>query len=1128
MATAHYRTLSKRIVDRLSADDKDTAFGGRNLLALRTRVHPSDTEGAPGPSRRIRPLQPGHVWPVRRALQGIQGLFTVNVEARITRSNLTITSSRWRHMIDYHLKPHALRARIVHNSLRCIQQSVSFGKHLTLALLFALLHTLPGFVQPADGSFRLRFVEDKSPFQLDWTVSSISPPFAGFRNYFASFWMVDGGRDGWAVGRINNRAGIYRYSPQSGWTQFPLGADVPTEMPLTDIWMNKTGTAGWVVGVKGSILRYDNGKWHYTPISDRLKQYQLNAVWGTEDGLAWAVGSNLSESSGVILHYDESKKWSVHTVGTNIAQARLEGLWFNENGTRGWAVGDRGEILRYDHRHGWHRDPLSRHFAGTTFYAVWMNDTNTAGWAVGGHEGSYGTRANATIIFFETQTGWQQYAVNGPIANTVLWDIHFDKDGQRGLAAGYSVNDQGHHVGAIGIYSAADHWQLYPEATDDTTGRLFSIWLDERGTNGWAIGESRAKARPKPDEIGDVMVTPVNDALISTLEGAFLLSFPADVRQPPSVDFRTTDAGGGGFLTSQHYEIGSRDDSSKEFIVTFRNAYEALPEPGRYMMVVSADMGTASLRSTNVFETVIEIAAKEITWKQQISALSVWLLQSAVVLFVVAVLFNITLLVLALRHRGARAVILHDGFARLWGLKKFGKYFFMDFLIIFVAPIRRGLMADYNEELRSRKLGTPGWNPFTQYISPDVSIDEVGLTTRISGGSEDKGVDGEATIPAWRQAITDVMGTEQNGVWFIVGRSGLGKTALLENCLSVVTEAGMTGFLVRLGTGQSPASQITSLLNQFGHIPWSSTRRQEVEKVEDLLGRGRFVILLDGLNEDPHVDQTQTFIRRMINNNVVIVSSQYRPDWKDLAMRNIRLHAFAERQLKELLPAKWLQSALKEEHLQPVVALPQSAKLLAAYVERYQRLPNSVDAVYEAMYADLLQRSRILNLEEKAWDLFRENIDQFEPSQAVPEQDICAPGVAVGLLTGSVEDGKRKYRFVHNRLLCYVVARFLVRQEEHKMADWHGELKRSVPRSHWDDVIEMWAGMVSDREDDIELRMTKYVAFLKDVGEFRIEVFVERLYPQYTRLWKANKIRRNPEFEQWVLDRLLGAVGKFR
>ena len=41
MATRHYRTLSKRIVDRLAVDDKDAVFWDRELPGFGLRVYPS-------------------------------------------------------------------------------------------------------------------------------------------------------------------------------------------------------------------------------------------------------------------------------------------------------------------------------------------------------------------------------------------------------------------------------------------------------------------------------------------------------------------------------------------------------------------------------------------------------------------------------------------------------------------------------------------------------------------------------------------------------------------------------------------------------------------------------------------------------------------------------------------------------------------------------------------------------------------------------------------------------------------------------------------------------------------------------------------------------------------------------
>ena len=45
MATAQYRTLSKRIIDRLSVDDKDTVFLDRDLPGFRIRVLPFGRKG---------------------------------------------------------------------------------------------------------------------------------------------------------------------------------------------------------------------------------------------------------------------------------------------------------------------------------------------------------------------------------------------------------------------------------------------------------------------------------------------------------------------------------------------------------------------------------------------------------------------------------------------------------------------------------------------------------------------------------------------------------------------------------------------------------------------------------------------------------------------------------------------------------------------------------------------------------------------------------------------------------------------------------------------------------------------------------------------------------------------------
>ena len=68
MATAQYRTLSKRIIDRLSVDDKDTVFWARDLPGFGTRVYPSDTTVYVVQARAFGRSKQITVGPPRRAL----------------------------------------------------------------------------------------------------------------------------------------------------------------------------------------------------------------------------------------------------------------------------------------------------------------------------------------------------------------------------------------------------------------------------------------------------------------------------------------------------------------------------------------------------------------------------------------------------------------------------------------------------------------------------------------------------------------------------------------------------------------------------------------------------------------------------------------------------------------------------------------------------------------------------------------------------------------------------------------------------------------------------------------------------------------------------------------------------
>ena len=294
------------------------------------------------------------------------------------------------------------------------------------------------------------------------------------------------------------------------------------------------------------------------------------------------------------------------------------------------------------------------------------------------------------------------------------------------------------------------------------------------------------------------------------------------------------------FLTSQHYEFELDQNSRARYHLTFNDALGALPGPGLYTMTLSADMGLGTERFTNLFEGLIRIPSSSVSEPDIFARIGSWLFPGIGGIVAFVLVANVLLVIVSVASRKARGIVLHDAFARLFGLTKLGRFFIMELIIIFVSPVRYGLVRDYKRALTTRMAGCPGWNPDVRYIPPDIEIEGIEEVRCEDSDSSTEKPNGSCNATKWRNVLRKIVATNESTVWFVSGRSGLGKTALLENWLSAAAESDLTPFLVRLGTGQSANRQITSLLNQFGHVPWSSTRSRDVEKVSDLISQGRF------------------------------------------------------------------------------------------------------------------------------------------------------------------------------------------------------------------------------------------------------------------------------------------------
>ena len=276
---------------------------------------------------------------------------------------------------------------------------------------------------------------------------------------------------------------------------------------------------------------------------------------------------------------------------------------------------------------------------------------------------------------------------------------------------------------------------------------------------------------------------------------------------------------------------------------------------------------------------------------------------------------------------------------------------------------------------------------------------------------------------------------------------------------------------------------------------------------------GGFVVLLDALNEDRQPGSTLNFVRKARKRNLLILSSQFSPNWKNVPIERLELSPFGREQLAEIIPDGWLDRVLGAPHLSAVVGLPITAMLLGRYIKLYQKLPPSDFAIYSSL-GDDLNPNQALNLEEQAWNLFRTNDQQFK-ADAHLTQVFCEAAVESNVLTRSSAGKEVGYCFIHERIHHCFVARYIIRQDETSLSKWHEQLAPGFGKDYWANVIEFLAATRAHSKDEIVKRTHEYTSFLRGAANFAPRVFSERLYGQYQRYRDAGDVLTDSDFQDW-------------
>jgi len=247
---------------------------------------------------------------------------------------------------------------------------------------------------------------------------------------------------GWAV-ESSGKTGLLRFNGDK-WENVVL----PNLTSMSDVFF-LTPQNGWIVGDRGSIFHYQNGRW----IDESgITSSKLNAVHFLTPKFGWAVGEG-----GVIIHYYD---WTAYKVEWRLVdsptRATLYGIYCI-NPKLAWAVGEDGTILKFS-KDRWTvlPSPTGDNLRDISF------SKPTDGWIVG-HRGTimHWNGFNWQLVY--TQYSFNLYGVKA-VSPEDAWAV-----GEKGLIL---------HFNGVN-WSASE---------SPTTNTLYTVDFSEP-KDGWVAGE---------------------------------------------------------------------------------------------------------------------------------------------------------------------------------------------------------------------------------------------------------------------------------------------------------------------------------------------------------------------------------------------------------------------------------------------------------------------------------------------------------------------------------------------------------------------------------------------------------------------------------------------------------------
>ena len=863
---------------------------------------------------------------------------------------------------------------------------------------------------------------------------------------------------------LTNSGNLY-FDRDEKWTKDRASLGAPNQNP-PDVWLDDHGSQGWAIGKGGRLLRLANRKWVPELAANSLTRKPLLALAFSRDGNSgWAVGEE-----GTALRY-QNGIWQTAPGPAQLTNSNLHRIWLAPNGRTGWAQGSK--VFRIENE-SW-RSEVDLEYASTVSTSDEQpHALRPSAWAAGFLD----------QVYRYESAGWKR-------------DSQASGLGVSGVGAWLSDDaTTGWIVGRGGFLLLQNGlWLADPQPASLSQAVFRSVCLNDDQLTGWAVGDSGTILRYSANLIAGATLRSDSGDMLSSLTGSWRLTFENDIKSISNVVLVEEQR-----ITPLAPDFRIRPTASPRevlLMIDAPNLAERL-RGSRQSLQFDAELAHPSLPIRAVFRSD----------SFYVKGRPIWQLAAFGILTLLGV--NLFLVVLAIRVRWVRWMILHPSGSLVVGLG-LGKYLLIDWVIRFVKPIKLAMFSGYRSRL-AKSAAIAGWRTERRYIPPQISLDGAALPVTTASS--------EQLLPdvSWRQIFSQLLTEPQRRLWLIAGPSGLGKTALLENWTSLALELKRTPILIRLRVKGSPQEEVAALLAQYGDID------VKPEVAIDLIKGGGFVILLDAFNEDRNPEATHGFVRQAVQRNLVVMTSQYDPPWKDeVDSERILLEPFGKPQLTELFGEDRVHEILDHPMLSGMVQLPYTAQLVAGFLKRHGHLPATELDLYRDLLAGL-GHSPLLNLEEAAWQRFKDNEAELKPTGGIPSE-FCESAVEAGVLSRRMRGEETSYRFAHERIHRFLVASWLDRQERKALIEWYKNLQPGLGRGYLGDVLDFWGQMWARRALQSQgAEAPKYVDFMKEVADFKLAIFAQRLYPYYDRLRNSELLPADPSFTAWAARELARAV----